>query len=171
MEAFGSPPLAYFLTWATYGTWLPGDERGWTQRGHGWQAPDLARVLWSRERMSEDPCWLDLRQRLLVEATIKRHCEVRNWRLHAVNCRSNHLHVVVSASVHPDEVRNQLKSWCTRRLKADQAQRLANDCSHPVNIRRHWWGEGCSKRYINDEMGLEAAILYVRDAQDLPREH
>ncbi len=21
-------PLAYFLTWPTYGTWLPGDERG-----------------------------------------------------------------------------------------------------------------------------------------------
>jgi hypothetical protein len=21
-------PLAYFLTWTTYGTWLPGDERG-----------------------------------------------------------------------------------------------------------------------------------------------
>jgi hypothetical protein len=23
--------LAYFLTWTTYGTWLPGDERGWVQ--------------------------------------------------------------------------------------------------------------------------------------------
>jgi hypothetical protein len=22
-------PIAYFLTWTTYGTWLPGDERGW----------------------------------------------------------------------------------------------------------------------------------------------
>ena len=24
-------PLAYFLTWPTYGTWLPGDERGWVE--------------------------------------------------------------------------------------------------------------------------------------------
>ncbi|MCA9109357.1 MAG: hypothetical protein KDA52_05390 [Planctomycetaceae bacterium] len=24
-----SEPLAFFLTWTTYGTWLPGDERGW----------------------------------------------------------------------------------------------------------------------------------------------
>src|SRR5262249_3307643 len=23
--------LAYFLTWTTYGTWLPGDARGWVQ--------------------------------------------------------------------------------------------------------------------------------------------
>ena len=26
-------PLAYFLTWTTYGTWLPGDERGWNRKG------------------------------------------------------------------------------------------------------------------------------------------
>ena len=25
-------PLAYFLTWTTYGTWLPGDERGWSRK-------------------------------------------------------------------------------------------------------------------------------------------
>ncbi|MBL9125063.1 MAG: transposase [Planctomycetaceae bacterium] len=170
MEAFGSPPLAYFLTWATYGTWLPGDDRGWTRRGHGWQAPDLARVRRCRESMREVPCRLDMRQRLLVEATITRHCQVRNWSLHAVSCRSNHVHVVVSAPVHPDEVRNQLKSWCTRRLKEDQAQRFATGLGQPTQVRGRWWGEGCSKRYINDEAGLEAAILYVRDAQDLPHE-
>ncbi len=22
-------PIAFFITWPTYGTWLPGDERGW----------------------------------------------------------------------------------------------------------------------------------------------
>jgi hypothetical protein len=26
-------PLAYFLIWTTYGTWLPGDERGWNRKG------------------------------------------------------------------------------------------------------------------------------------------
>ena len=40
-------PLAYFLTWPTYGTWLPGDERGWVEYRHGWQLPDPAR---KRER-------------------------------------------------------------------------------------------------------------------------
>jgi hypothetical protein len=25
-------PLAYFLTWTTYGSWLPGDERGWVAK-------------------------------------------------------------------------------------------------------------------------------------------
>jgi hypothetical protein len=35
-----SDPLAYFLTWVTYGTWLPGDDRGWVEYRHGWQLPD-----------------------------------------------------------------------------------------------------------------------------------
>ena len=35
-------PLAYFLTWTTYGTWLPGDERGWVKRKRGFQAPDMS---------------------------------------------------------------------------------------------------------------------------------
>jgi hypothetical protein len=26
-------PLAYFPTWTTYGTWLPGDDRGWRRKG------------------------------------------------------------------------------------------------------------------------------------------
>ena len=26
-------PLAYFLAWTTYGTWLPGDERGRNRKG------------------------------------------------------------------------------------------------------------------------------------------
>ena len=25
-------PLALFLTWTTYGLWLPGDERGWVEK-------------------------------------------------------------------------------------------------------------------------------------------
>ena len=28
-------PLAFFLTWTTYGTWLPGDERGWNRKREG----------------------------------------------------------------------------------------------------------------------------------------
>jgi hypothetical protein len=24
-------PIGYFLTWVTYGTWLPGDARGWVE--------------------------------------------------------------------------------------------------------------------------------------------
>ena len=51
-------PLAYFLTWSTYGTWLPGDARGWIEYAHGWQFPDAARMLEAEARMTEDACLL-----------------------------------------------------------------------------------------------------------------
>jgi hypothetical protein len=38
-------------------------------------------------------------------------------------------------------------------------------------LRENWWAERGSQRFINDSESLEAAILYVRDGQDKPREH
>ena len=60
-------PLAYFLTWSTYGTWLPGDERGWIEYGRGWQLPDVVRKLEAEARMTEDACRFDGEQRDVVE--------------------------------------------------------------------------------------------------------
>lgn len=185
-------PLAYFLTWSTYGTWLPGDECGWIEYGHGWHLPDSARKLEAGARMTEDACRLDNEQRQVVERQVAETCQLRGWDLHAVNCRSNHLHVVVTASPAPKIVRNQLKAWCTRRLKEleasrQQARRRSLDTPSrsvsdtptrsvsegPIHaaIRENWWAERGSQRFINDEDSLEAAILYVRDGQDMPREH
>jgi hypothetical protein len=53
-------PLAYFFTWSTYGTWLPGDERGWVEYRHGWQLPDVVRKLEAEARMTEDACRFDV---------------------------------------------------------------------------------------------------------------
>ena len=52
-------PLAYFLTWTTYGTWLPGDERGWVAK------PGEMRITGPRigqhamSRLTEPPLVLD----------------------------------------------------------------------------------------------------------------
>jgi hypothetical protein len=32
-------PLGYFITWTCYGTWLPGDDRGWTSWHQGERIP------------------------------------------------------------------------------------------------------------------------------------
>src|SRR5262245_21672283 len=156
-------PLAYFLTWSTYGTWLPGDERGWTEYRHGWKLPDPIRKLEAEAKMTEDACLLDREQRNRVENQIAETCRFRGWTLHAVNCRSNHFHVVVAADTTPNKVRNDLKAWCTRRLRELDAARGRND------VCENWWAERGSKRYLNDEASLEAAIFYVRDGQEGPR--
>jgi REP element-mobilizing transposase RayT len=158
-EPVMADPIAYFITWATYGTWLPGDERGWVEYRHGWQLPDPARKLEAAAKMSEDASVLNGEQRRAVEQQVAETCSYRGWRLHAVNCRSNHLHVVLSTGVAPEVARSQLKAWCTRRLTS-----LTNGSE-----RKNWWAERGSQRYINDIESLERAIMYVRDAQDWPR--
>jgi len=156
-----SEPLAYFLTWTTYGTWLPGDERGWIRREKGIQLPSPPIKSTMEGRMNEKLCTLDTQQRELVEKTIYDHCGVRGWHLHAVNCRSNHVHVIVSADRKPEAVRDQFKSWCTRKLKEVERS------TQPIaSVRKKWWTEKGSCRYIGDCDSLEMLISYVLDAQD-----
>ncbi len=153
-------PLAYFLTWGTYGSWLPGDERGWALYRQGWQLPDPIQKLEASARMSEDACVLGPEERAAVEEQVAETCRFRNWMLHAVNCRTNHLHVVLTAPLHPKAVRTQLKAWCTRRLKRLAESRLPGGA-----VRDNWWAERSSQRYVNDETSLQGAIVYVRDGQ------
>ena len=149
-------PIAYFLTWATYGTWLPGDPRGWVAYQRGWALPEPVLELESRARMTEDACILSPAERAAVESQIAETCRVRGWTLHAVNCRTNHVHVVLSApETKPKKIRSDLKAWTTRCLK--------EQCNPN---RENWWAERGSIRFVFDEDSLERTILYVQEAQD-----
>ena len=167
-------PLAYFLTWTTYGTWLPGDQRGWIEKPGRFREPNRNMEVANREQMTEPEFVLTSPQRALVELTIRDHCKFRRWSLHAVNCRTNHVHVVVTAPGYsPDDVMKQFKSWCTRRLKehasnpeapaSGPTKNPAN--SLPLTLRQKFWTRGGSKRVIFDQEGMENAIVYALDGQ------
>ena len=149
-------PLAFFLTWTTYGSWLPGDERGWNRKGElGSLRPSQARHESALAELKETKFVLSKQDRKVVESTIHSHCEIREWKLHAINARSNHAHVVVAAPDYkPETVVAQFKAWCTRRLKQH----------HPARTR--FWTQGASCRWINQEAALAAAIKYTLEAQD-----
>jgi REP element-mobilizing transposase RayT len=155
-------PLAFFLTWTAYGSWLPGDERGWVDgRGalHGPEPLQQARAL---RRMAEEAVAFDRPQRVAVEEAIAAHCRVRGWHLHAVECRSQHVHVVVTAVDRaPDDVMKQFKSWATRALKAIAASRR-------LPRRTRWWTEGGSQRRIFCEGDLASVVAYVKECQGVP---
>ena len=149
-----SKPLAYLISWTTYGAWLPGDSRGWVKDDTpGVQAPDSVRWHDASERLKHPPVKLDVSQRSIVEQTIREHCEIRHWHLHAVNARTNHVHVVVTAEREPENVMDQFKAWCSRRLN-ERAQ----------NSQR-WWTKHGSTKWINDEEYLNNAITYVLEKQ------
>ena len=126
------------------------------------QEPQPRLESYAKKLLKTDPVFLTQEHRDVVEATIRGHCEIRGWELHAVNARSNHVHVVVTADIHPRRVLEQLKVWCTRKLN----QSFRSDGAAP----ERWWTEGGSKRWINDQQHLENVIRYVAEAQDLKGE-
>ena len=148
-----SDPLAYHIVWTTYGTWLSGDSRGWVKPGCGIQEGDPVLHAAMKFRMSEDAVTLDEKQREIVVRTIRDHVKFRGWQLLALNVRTNHVHLVVVAKLHPDQVMSQLKAWCSRRL------------SEQLGRKRKWFTEHGSTKWINDERYLENAIQYVTDGQ------
>ena len=153
----------YHLIWTTYGTWLPGDIRGWIKAGiQGIQEPNLVRESQALGRMAEDAVVLTSAQRAIVEQTIRDHCRIRKWRLHAVSVRSNHIHVVVTADRDPDDVMNQLKAWCSRKLS--DAAGLKTVVAVKAG-RRRWFTEGGDMESIEDEIYLRNAIQYVLEGQ------
>jgi len=158
-------PIAFFLTWSTYGTWLPGDARGWVEYRRGFQLPDPILELECAARMTEDACRLRPHQRQSVHEQVAETCAHKRWVLHAVNCRTNHVHVVLSSPVAPKTIREQLKAWCTRRLNDQEVS--AGVPEH--ERRRNWWTERGSIRWIFQESDLAAATQYVFEQQDNPR--
>jgi hypothetical protein len=149
-------PVAFFMTWPTYGTWLPGDERGWIEWHHGWQLPDTSLENDCRASMTETQCLLTSLEREIVLNQILETCKLRGWQHFVSDCRSNHAHVVLNAvNTKPDKVRADIKAWCTRRLR---------ERSRPE--RENWWAERGSVRYVWDEDSLSKVIQYVSEAQN-----
>jgi REP element-mobilizing transposase RayT len=155
--------LAYHIVWTTYGTWLPGDARGWVQSGKwGIQPPDLEREQQARAMMAGEMVVLSQEQRDAVEQAIRENCRIRGWTLHAVNVRSNHIHVVVTSDRDGDATRDQLKSSASRCL-SDLAG-LTVPVARKAG-RKRWWTEGGDAEKICDERYLENAIRYVLELQ------
>jgi REP element-mobilizing transposase RayT len=112
--------------------------------------------LEAKARMSEDACILSADQRAIVERQIAETCRHRGWTLHAVNCRSNHAHAVITArDTDPEKIRADVKAWCTRRLK---------ELTDPT--RDQWWAERGSIRWVFTDDSLYTVIEYVTEAQD-----
>lgn len=149
-------PLTCFITWTTYGAWLPGDNRGWRKWNSGQQQPRPLLEEWCRDQMKEEPAILGDAQRVKVEEVCRQHSEIRGWRLHAISVRSNHVHIVVTADAAPAKVRDQFKANATRVLRQE-----------PDSITNEKiWTRGGDIQFIDGEDALERVIVYVTEAQD-----
>ncbi|MBI2806806.1 MAG: transposase [Planctomycetes bacterium] len=149
-----SEPIAYHITWTTYGTWLPGDARGWVKKTEAGIHAGRESLKASAERgIAQAAVTLSDAQRQTVEETIHRHCHIRGWEIHALNVRTNHVHVIVSAPEVPEKVMGEFKAWCSRKL------------NEMAGVNQKWWTHHGSTKWINDGAYLENAIRYVVEGQ------
>ena len=148
--------VIYFITWTTYGTWLAGDSRGWRKMKEGERPPQPLLEEWCREQMTGKPVVLTDVQRRKVEVVCHEHAEHRRWELHAVNARTNHVHLAVTADKSPKVVRDQFKANATRVLRLEP-DRIAEE---------HIWTKGGDVEIIDGENNLEQVVKYILEAQD-----
>lgn len=155
-----SPPVAYLLTFRCYGSWLPGDARGWTQDGDRPGQP-MRRTnagLESECDSRTDPGIardLTNEERSIADETIRLLCNRRVWSLHALNVRTNHVHAVVSCPCDGKQAINDLKSAITRRFRKCGVR--------PANKRV--WSKGGSQRALWTDEQIADAVDYVMNRQ------
>ena len=154
-------PLAYLLTFRTYGTWLHGDERrsvdlrGQNVYGAPFVEPNKQLSEQMVENMRAEPFLLRAEHRRYVDEAIREVCVFKQFSLKAINVRTNHAHTVVSAWSKPEPIATAFKAYATRRLRKEAL----------IGPEVKVWSRGESTRYLWKHEFVERAIEYVINGQ------
>lgn len=156
-------PIAYLITFRTYGSWLHGDERGSVDRDHdvfgtAMRPPNPSLKERARRQSRASEVTLDMEERSHVLKSIHEVCSYRGWELYAVDVRSNHLHAVVAGSHAPERMLIDLKARATRVLR-ELGLRLPN---------QKLWSRHGSTVYLWTDEQIQRACHYVAEQQDDP---
>lgn len=157
-------PIAHFISFRCYGTWLHGDERGSINRSNNqYQSPYIEpNAGWNEynaTKLKDEPNVLSAAQREVTESAVREVCEFRRWALHAISVRTNHVHTVVSIGESSSKAAlNAFKAYATRHLRKDSLWKFTHSP----------WSDKGSRRRIGNEQGLERAINYVVNGQGGP---
>ena len=159
--------ISLFITWTAYGSWLPGDVRGWMKWKKGEQQPQPVLEDWCKARMKGGPVLLDDQHRKTVDEVIHRHSQIRGWELHAVSVRSNHVHVAVTVVPKTGNKDSRAVDGIKRvrdELKAN-ATRVLRRCENPI-ANEKVWTKGGDMQFIDNDENLERVVIYISEAQD-----
>jgi REP element-mobilizing transposase RayT len=156
-------PIAFLITFRTYGTWIHGDERGSFHRQGPGKAVEPNPSLQKSDlaQLKHPPVTFNTAQRAAVESAIREVCQFRKYALYALNVRTNHVHCVVATGDTPEKAMTSFKSYVTRRLRDE-------NLFHPDAVI---WSRHGSTLYLWSENEVERALDYVVNGQgdDLPR--
>jgi len=152
-------PLAWHLIWNTYGTWLPGDARGWRRRGDPVRHdPDPTLEAAVRAALRFPPLYFDDPQRVVAADAVAASCARRGWDLHAIAVQRAHVHVAVTAPHAAKQVQRALKADATRALVKRE----------PALGARVVWGRSCRVCVAPSHVAVAWVTAYVDDGHHRP---
>ena len=152
-------PLAYLITFTTYGTWLHGDKRNSVNDEHNCVGEEFVACnpgLNTKEQslLKNPPIKLNASCRNAVLQAILEVCKFRGWFAHSIHVRSNHVHIVVSGQEEPEKMMRDFKVYATKAIKK----------AGEISAERYWTKHGSTK-YIWTKERLQSSIEYVRNGQ------
>ena len=156
----------WLLTWTTYGSWLPGDDRGsvspvrdapGSRRKHNrpgtdYDPPLPGLIRSARGLLKSPPIRLTPAQAEVVFQQFQQTAKHRGWALLAVAIMRTHIHIVVGVPGDPDPhtILRDFKSYASRALNSSWTKPAGR-----------WWTESGSKRKLPDQPDVIAAVHYV----------
>jgi REP element-mobilizing transposase RayT len=159
----------WLLTSTTYGTWLPGDRRGFVSPvreeggdlvlhnipGTPYDSDVSPLEHHAREQLKGPKVLLSSAQADAVCAQFVETALHRGWLLLAASVMANHVHLVVSVTGDPDpsKLLGDFKSYGSRALNREW-KRPASET---------WWTTSGSKRKLPSEEAVRASVAYVVD--------
>jgi len=158
----------WLITSTTYGTWLPGDRRGFVgpvrdafgqQRVNNVPGTPFDRNVPSLQAKAKTllkcpPVALDETQAQILLTQFQDTAAYRRWLFVAAAIMTNHFHVVVAAN---DGTRS---SSILRDLKSYGSRALSQRWSKPASDT--WWTKSGSRRRLPNETAVQRAIQYVK---------
>jgi len=140
--------VGYMVTWTTYGTWLPGDERGFVENGQILQG-DLKTLERNKKRQKSPIVKLNRREIKLVRQVILSEAERIGHEIKALTVCTNHVHLAARPNIKSiEDIIGRYKSITTHTLwKHGRKGRI--------------WTIGYDKRFCFSEEELKQRIQYV----------
>jgi REP element-mobilizing transposase RayT len=161
----------WLLTSTTYGTWLPGDERGFVSEkrdtngakilhnapGTPFDSDEPLLAGYAELKLKGPPIMLSVDQAKALLEQFKETATHRRWLLLAVAIMTNHFHIVVGVEGDPDPSRilGDFKSYGSRKLNRGWGRPESDT----------WWTESGSKRKLESEANVLAAVRYVEEQE------
>lgn len=159
----------WFLTWTTYGTWLPGDQRGFVspkfegpiaEKRHSTPGteydqgrPEL-RIL-AKQKLAGPPIFLVASQAPVLKDQFEETAKHRGWSILVGAIMPNHVHLVTGVPGDPDP------EVLLRDFKSYGSRSLNRNFGRPPSDT--WWTEQGSRRKVKDQSHLNAVVDYVKN--------